>query len=466
MIFSLFSLHTKAYTQSEFGFTGTDTVQVQECDSFEIIKVVPKPTNVKHIKEAKIVDPPIPDDAYSWPGHPATATIADMDKERNFIYSHFEGKTDLTQDQCYYHPAGIKQFYGDEQLINNAPRYKIRVYINTRYTDRHWTAIYAPPGELITIEVPPNAVGKIGVCFNHHINDDSGYRTRMRTLKSSTTLNREVNNVSWPFGGAITITSGIDRFNQGLEVTITGGIRMPYFRYGYTTDQEWEEELSLLPGPLANIDMGNAIAQLPSRQIRGKVKLNDACAFWRSASRNLFSVNEINGGPRRDDGRIKHPTQWTFDTYVPFGEAATAYGGNRILFPPHWSEGIVNYDSAKWGCWGQLHEYGHNFQYGWGWPSFRDYIEVTNNVLNLISYSKLTMVDSRRQMTMGRNYIVGPQNGGHGETTHQFSLIQRNDLFSFYANFIYFFGTDKFRKFLHAHRWDKLYSRNEFPYIS
>lgn len=196
MIFSLFSLHTKAYTQSEFGFTGTDTVQVQECDSFEIIKVVPKPTNVKHIKEAKIVDPPIPDDAYLWPGHPATATIADMDKERNFIYSHFEGKTDLTQDQCYYHPAGIKQFYGDEQLINNAPRYKIRVYINTRYTDRHWTAIYAPPGELITIEVPPNAVGKIGVCFNHHINDDSGYRTRMRTLKSSTTLNREVNNVS------------------------------------------------------------------------------------------------------------------------------------------------------------------------------------------------------------------------------------------------------------------------------
>ena len=65
-----------------------------------------------------------------------------------------------TQEDAYYHPAGIDQYKGDHELINQSERYFARVYLNPKRGAYHWTGLYAPPGELITVTIPEKAVGR------------------------------------------------------------------------------------------------------------------------------------------------------------------------------------------------------------------------------------------------------------------------------------------------------------------
>lgn len=41
----------KPYTKSKYGYTGTDTVQAQECDNLIVLEQIPKPT-VRYINES------------------------------------------------------------------------------------------------------------------------------------------------------------------------------------------------------------------------------------------------------------------------------------------------------------------------------------------------------------------------------------------------------------------------------
>lgn len=89
----------------------------------------------------------------------------------------------MTQDDLFYHPAGIKQFNGDEQKIQVTQRYKFKVVLNTRVKEYHWTAIYVPPGELITVEIPKKAVNYVWANINRQVNHTDSYNERLKDLK-------------------------------------------------------------------------------------------------------------------------------------------------------------------------------------------------------------------------------------------------------------------------------------------
>lgn len=272
------------YGQPKLGFTGTDTVQAQEIDSFEILETVTKPASVKHIKEAKFTSTVIDDDAYLWPKHDARVSNSVLEEEQNAITSHF-CKVDplLTQDDLYYHPAGTKQFYGDDSLVSNAERYKAKIFIDTRYNVQHWTGFYAPPGELITVEIPDKALNCIKVDINVITTSRSyNYRRADQTSCRTDYINTTITKFGWPYGGAIDFFIPIDSFPEGLEVNISGVIKMPYFRYGATTEEEWNDKISKYPAPLAVFDTGSLHITGPSTFVRQKKNLNDVMAIWRT----------------------------------------------------------------------------------------------------------------------------------------------------------------------------------------
>lgn len=133
MLLFLLLKFTKQFTPSRFGYTGTDTVQAQECDSLVILHEVEKP-EVRYINESGWVNPPIKYEEYGWPGHMKTADNERLQAETSIIFDNYlEAHDVFPKDKLFAHPAGVNQFEGDAKLVNEAPRYKFRLFMNTRY---------------------------------------------------------------------------------------------------------------------------------------------------------------------------------------------------------------------------------------------------------------------------------------------------------------------------------------------
>lgn len=206
------------------------------------------------------------------------------------------------------------------------------------------------------------------------------------------------------------------------------------------------------------LDTGATVITMPSKDARHAVRLNDAMALWRGASRVLYSVNEVQNRPRRSDGRVNLPLQFHLDSFVDRNAGALAYvGSNYVQAPFSWYDGFTDFEKVRWGSWGQFHEYGHHFQQNWG---IGDYVEVTNNALNLISYSKmLEMTSTRTVDPQGEFYTIGKS---WNLRTHPYNTISNKDLLTFYANYLFYFGHDKWRKILNAHITQKHYLRSQY----
>lgn len=455
-----------AYTKSLFGHEGRNTVMDQQGDSFEILGTVPTPQNVKSILEApagKYSNPPIKNEQeYPWLGHGYRCAKESLDTEIQKMKIDFcKNRPDLTQDQAYAHPAALKQFVTDKNLIEEikkAPRLKGKVWMNTRIQSPHWTSFYAMPGEVVTIEIPEFALNKLRVTMNRQARETK-HKTKNRypNVECWFQLTTKVNKFAYPLGGSIDIE--LDRtFNEGLEINISGAIRMPHFRYGTNTDKEWEEELRNYKAPLAVVDSGAIVNLFPGDRVKNKIRLNDACGFWRTVSQIFYSVNEVPNYDRYRDNRIKHEMKFNFDSYVAVGAAYSVQGANFIQAPPGWADQMMSYVSAIKGCWGNVHEYGHQFQKNWGISGTG---ETTNNVLNFITYSLITEIDASRQTNMANQFLF--EGGGWNRITHEFNMMNAfggyDGPLTWYGNMVYYFGHIKWRQCLHAHIRQTFYKR-------
>ncbi|KAH0803082.1 protein ZGRF1 isoform X10 [Histomonas meleagridis] len=370
---------------------------------------------------------------------------------------------DLTQDELYAHPVGVEQLYGDKELISNAKRYKVRYIFNPNYAEQHTTALYVPPGELITIELPEKHANGVSITVNNHAeNVDDVTRTPRYPILGCTTkisITGRVTKFGWPLGGNLVFSFGIDKYTNNFEVNISGVILSPYFRYGSTTDEEWEDTIRQYPGPYTFLDTGAVHIQLPSSTIRSATQLNDAMAFLRGVSVITYSGGEIAYNDRRSDGRVQNPNYWYLDSYVRVGEAYAVQGANIVRAPNYWSGSIVNYNSQRQGCWGTIHEYGHHFQ-DWG---FERYGEASNNIYAIITYSLYTPISSTRTPN-GDGTMSATSNDGWSYVTHQNGILNYeggNVVLTLYANLMYAFGQEKTLEIIHADRYNTYYYHSD-----
>ncbi|KAH0791342.1 Immuno-dominant variable surface antigen-like [Histomonas meleagridis] len=427
---AIFVHQSFSYTKSVVGHPGTDTVQTQEFDSYEILEEVSKPSNIKSVSELHALHPDrypeIAESDYGWQGH----NLNEMQ-----MLSYFQCKK----------------------------RYKVRYIFNPNYAEQHTTALYVPPGELITIELPEKHANGVSITVNNHAeNVDDVTRTPRYPILGCTTkisITGRVTKFGWPLGGNLVFSFGIDKYTNNFEVNISGVILSPYFRYGSTTDEEWEDTIRQYPGPYTFLDTGAVHIQLPSSTIRSATQLNDAMAFLRGVSVITYSGGEIAYNDRRSDGRVQNPNYWYLDSYVRVGEAYAVQGANIVRAPNYWSGSIVNYNSQRQGCWGTIHEYGHHFQ-DWG---FERYGEASNNIYAIITYSLYTPISSTRTPN-GDGTMSATSNDGWSYVTHQNGILNYeggNVVLTLYANLMYAFGQEKTLEIIHADRYNTYYYHSD-----
>ena len=125
---------------------------------------------------------------------------------------------DMTQEELFTHPAGPAQFDGFWTTINRNKRVVAKYILDSQFGFYLCSGLYAPPGELITIEIPEKAIGKLYIVYNPHTQTMKSQhwaagqqvkRFPQLTFGSSTNtmLDRKVCKHGNPFGGLIVFGS-------------------------------------------------------------------------------------------------------------------------------------------------------------------------------------------------------------------------------------------------------------------
>lgn len=264
------------------------------------------------------------------------------------------------------HPAAA-DFPG--ALPADAPRLERRIDLDLSIPGWRSTGLYAPPGEIITID-GPDAMGcsvRIGCHTDHLWHHDRWSRvpdvSRQWPLASGRTQ------VASAFGGLIYIEVP-RRASAAAAFTIAGAVESPRYILGTTTRDAWAQS-RLAPAPWGELESGKVILSIPSESLRTLDDPEPLMQFWDRISDAHATLGTIPLAPDR-------PHRFVPDVQI---SAGYMHSGYPIMTHLDAVEHMIGLDHLKAGSWGLLHELGHNHQVG-DW-TFDGTGEVTCNLFAL-----------------------------------------------------------------------------------
>lgn len=236
------------------------------------------------------------------------------------------------------------------------------------------TGLYAAPGEVVTVTVPAEVVGKgvqvqIG-CHGDtlwHLDSWERYPEVVRRFP----VTQEKTAAASAFGGLIYITTPIAAKLGTFEVTISNAVPAPLYVHGKTTKDDWARVRNL-PGPWAEFASDKVILTVPSDLARRVADPVELMTFWDEV---LDACADLSAVERRR-GRAE---RLVADVQI---SAGYMHSGYPIMGPINEGERALDVARIKReGAWGYFHELGHNHQ-GPAW-TFDGTVEVTCNLYSL-----------------------------------------------------------------------------------
>ena len=280
---------------------------------------------------------------------------------------------DAKPEQLRAHPAA--EFFPGAVPADAARIASRTVSIDTTVPAWHSTGLYAAPGELIRVQIPPEAADKgFGVRIGCHTDGlwhlDKWQRapeiSRRESLRQAQTA------AANPFGGLIYIEVPGDCTLGTIAVSVAGAVEAPRYIHGKTSVEEWKTKLRNSPAPWAELETKKVILSVPSAKIR---QLDDPDALMAVWDAILDAQADLATIPRDR----KRPERIVPDTQI---SAGYMHSGYPIMT---WLDGSVDTSLStakmKAGSWGHFHELGHNHQVG-DW-TFDGTGEVTCNLFSL-----------------------------------------------------------------------------------
>ncbi len=253
---------------------------------------------------------------------------------------------------------------------------KDTVTISTGGAKRRWwsTGRYAPPGELVTVELPagwdPKQVRvRIGGHSDANWHHDAWERFPSIDLERPAT--GPVTQIASPFGGMVYLVS--DQNLPSGRVTIRGSVAAPVFFLGRTTPEEWRA-IRNAPAPWGELVGKNSAISVPSTVLRNLADAKAVAQYWDEVVQVCARFYSA-------------PVETADERYQVDRQISAGYmhAGYPIMTGDDVSEVFVNMQilRGKSGgpLWGFYHEVGHNFQVqAWTWDGWW---ETTNNLYSL-----------------------------------------------------------------------------------
>ncbi len=244
----------------------------------------------------------------------------------------------------------------------------------------HSTGLYAAPGEIVTLELPPEAKGQgISLQIGSHSDLLWGAKSWSRApqIVKRTKADAGKTTLANPFGGLIYILAPVKAKFGKLEATITNAVEAPRFILGTTTAEQWKS-IRNAPGPWAEFESKNVIITVPSEAARKVEDPAELMKFWDTV---LDTCADLTAVPRERGRkeRLMHDVQIS---------AGYMHSGYPIMCPlGEMTKGLDQLRIQREGAWGYFHEIGHNHQQPM-W-TFDGTTEVTCNLYSLYCYATL-----------------------------------------------------------------------------
>ncbi|MDE5714668.1 MAG: M60 family metallopeptidase [Anaeroplasmataceae bacterium] len=327
-----------------------------------------------------------------------------FDSEGN-LYLNDEPALDSNgqQRKLYRHTASVGLYGGD--VSDDEPGVVKRITMSPRGYDRGYgvTGLYAPAGEIVKLEISGadmEATGGIVVhigqaLFNGKANNIWAAKNQMNRFpvilntlnitKDLAEYDEEKDIYTAYLGSFVGGPVYIRNERVTFTVTISGAVNYSHFILGYTTKEEFEQNAKS-SAPYFDLEVWEygVLHSGPNQYAKpfSYDDLYDAAILWDKIALVSTQLN-------------KQGIVFLYDPFVAAGAAVAFPGQGSVNCPSGWMSGSLNYKSfVNGGAWGNMHEYNHNFQ-GFGLGNGG---EVTNNSLNLVSYSLFTRISSNRQI--------------------------------------------------------------------
>ena len=284
----------------------------------------------------------------------------------------------LPPEQVRAHPAAAT-FPGS--VPQDVARVTRSVVIDTSAGDWHSTGLYAPPGEVVTVKLAADAVGKrlilrIGA-HRHGLWRKDPWR-RCPDVLRRVALDQPVTRAASAFGGLVYIDVPRGCAPGVVAVNIGGAVEAPYFVAGKTDAAKWRSEIRLRKAPWAELATRKVVLTVPSTAVRKLDDPADLMAFW---DRIMDSCAELACIPTKRP----RPERYVTDVQLVAGYM---HAGYPVM--THLDAAPVVVDKARMmanahgGVWGLFHEMGHNHQ-SRDW-TFAGTGEVTVNLFTLHAF--------------------------------------------------------------------------------
>lgn len=319
------------------------------------------------------------------PSSPMTAAGAPID--RFLLAVQADLLETLAPGDVRAHPAAA-HFPGS--VPADAPRVVRAVSIDTAVTRWHSLGLYVPPGEVVTVELPEEAVSMglraVVGCHTDELWHLAEWQ-RVPRITSTTALTGTRQELASPFGGLLYIDVPARPSPPTITVTVRGAVESPLFVLGKTSPEEWRSRIRLAPAPWAELATASVVVSVPSEKIRGMDDPTEVMEFWNRVMDAAADLAEI---PRQRQS----PERFVPDVQISAGYMHSGYPIMTHLDAADW---LGSLEELRQGNWGLYHELGHNHQHS-DW-TFDGTVEVTCNLFTLYIHDEVCdrpRTDSKR----------------------------------------------------------------------
>jgi len=229
-------------------------------------------------------------------------------------------------------------------------------YSGARSHIRMTTGLYAAPGEVVTVSLPPGIVDS-GTYVLVGAHSDS--------LWGKSQLHRHPQIVRWwyvdnttmevgnAFGGPIYIGIEAGSTLGDFDITVSNAVKAPRYIHGETDIFQWQQQYRHDPAPWAEIGSDQFILTVPSYEIRDLDNPQDLMDWWDEALRMEHEIYGYTPWPRVERA--------VFDAQI---SAGWMHSGYPFMAHDLSVAGVVDVSyMSENGDWGMFHELGHNHQW-------------------------------------------------------------------------------------------------------
>lgn len=248
------------------------------------------------------------------------------------------------------------------------------------------TGVYAPTGELITIEVPAGVYGLTAQIGAHVATGTADIDFPQRDAEI---FNRQVlfpgkNKLRNLYGGLIYILPARP-VGRIVDLSFTGVAKAPSFKLGETTNEEWHEMVENSTVPWFELESRWICFTLETAKLKD-YPIDDPTELMEAWDKSIGEGYWEWTGMKEGDPDIRHRApfnKWRIVHDVLFKDGVAQVSGYPVRARNNGSyfKQATQLEDVKFLNWGTYHEIGHNMQMGSTW-SFNGNEEVTNNLFH------------------------------------------------------------------------------------